>query len=65
MAKKQFSYNEAIEKIEEILLQIENDDLDVDELSEKVRKVTTLIKVCKQKLTQAESDVDKILEELK
>ncbi len=65
MAKKQFSYNEAIEEIEEILLQIENDDLDVDELSEKVRKVTTLIKVCKQKLTQAESDVDKILEELK
>jgi exodeoxyribonuclease VII small subunit len=36
----------------------------LDELSEKVKRATTLIKFCKLKLTTTEEDVNAILKEL-
>ena len=50
MAKKEETYNEAIEKLRKIVAEIENGDLDVDILSEKVKEATCLIKLCKEKL---------------
>lgn len=47
-----------------IVAEIENGDLDVDILSEKVREATRLIKVCKDKLYKADEEVKKVLEEL-
>ena len=43
MAKKEETYNEAIEKLRKIVAEIENGDLDVDILSEKVKEATRLI----------------------
>ncbi len=64
MAKKDILYNDAIEEIEEILHQIENEELDIDILSEKVKRVSTLLKLCKKKLHQTENEVQKILEDI-
>ncbi len=64
MAKKDISYNDAVEEIEEILHQIENEELDIDILSEKVKRVSTLLKLCKKKLHQTENEVQKILEDI-
>ncbi len=64
MAKKKLSYNESLSEIEEILQKIENDDLDVDKLSENVLRATELLKLCKQKLTKTESDIEKILSDI-
>jgi len=64
MTKKKISYKEAIEEIEEILLQIENEELDVDDLSEKVKRVSSLIKTCKDKLHKTEEEVENILKEM-
>ena len=64
MAKKELSYNEAISEIEEILEQMENEEMDVDDLSEKVKRVSQLIIKCRKKLTQTEEDVEKILKEI-
>ncbi|MGQ1948584.1 exodeoxyribonuclease VII small subunit [Geofilum sp. OHC36d9] len=64
MAKKELSYNEAISEIEEILEQMENEEMDVDDLSEKVKRVSQLILKCRKKLTQTEEDVEKILKEI-
>lgn len=64
MAKKTESYQEAVEKLRRIVAEIENDDLDVDILSEKVKEATRLIKVCKDKLYKADEEVKKVLEEL-
>ena len=61
MTKKKISYKDAIEEIEEILLQIENEELDVDDLSEKVKRVSSLIKICKDKLHKTEEEVENIL----
>jgi len=62
MAEKNFSYNEAIKEIEEILFEVENKDVDIDELSDKVKRVSFLINACKNKLLKTEEQIDKILE---
>ena len=61
MAKKKISYKEAITEIEEILELIENEELDVDELSERVKRVSELINICKEKLHRTEEEVEKVL----
>ena len=63
MAKKEETYNEAIEKLRKIVAEIENGDLDVDILSEKVKEATRLIKLCKEKLYKVDEEVKKVLEE--
>jgi exodeoxyribonuclease VII small subunit len=64
MAKKEISYSEAVIEIEEILQQLENEELDIDILSEKVKKVSSLLKICKKKLHQTEDEVQKILDNM-
>ena len=64
MTKKEETYNEAVEKLRKIVADIENGDLDVDVLSEKVKEATRLIKLCKEKLYKVDEEVKKVLEEL-
>ena len=64
MAAKKITYNEAIGEIEEILEKIENEELDVDELAEKVKRVSTLLKICKDKLQKTNEQVEQILNEM-
>lgn len=63
MTKAKISYSEAVAEIESILQQIEGGKLDVDELSGKVRRVTELLKICRNKLYQTEKQIGKILDE--
>jgi exodeoxyribonuclease VII small subunit len=63
MEKKE-TYNETIAGLRAIVEEIENGELDVDVLSEKVKEATRLIKLCKEKLFKADEEVKKILEEL-
>ena len=63
MGKKE-TYNEAVEKLHVIVEDVENGELDVDVLSEKMKEAARLIKLCKEKLFKADEDVKKILEEL-
>jgi len=58
------TYCKSIEKLRAIVANIEQDELDIDELSEKVKEASRLIKVCKEKLFKADEEVKKILEEL-
>jgi exodeoxyribonuclease VII small subunit len=64
MNKKSLSYTKAVAAIEEILQQIETGELDVDELADKVKKASELLKVCKDKLFQTEKEIAKILKEM-
>ncbi|MCK5426858.1 MAG: exodeoxyribonuclease VII small subunit [Thermodesulfovibrionia bacterium] len=57
------SYKAAIEEIESIVEEIENETIDVDLLSEKVKRATFLIKLCKEKLKTTDSAVKKVLKE--
>jgi exodeoxyribonuclease VII small subunit len=58
------SYNDAESKLRRIVADIENRDLDVDLLSEKIKEAIRLIQVCKDKLFKVDEEVKKILEEL-
>lgn len=64
MAKKELKYGEAMQEMEQILNRIENEELDVDELSSTVKRVSLLVKVCRDKLYKTEAEVEKILKEM-
>ncbi len=63
MSKKEISYSEAAAEIEQILLELENGEPDVDELTEKVKRASFLIKLCKTRLKSTEEAVDKVLKD--
>jgi exodeoxyribonuclease VII small subunit len=64
MTTKKVTYSEAILEIEAILEKLENEELDVDELAEKVKRVSVLLKTCKSKLTKTNEQVEQILKEM-
>lgn len=64
MEKKKQSYKEAIDEIEEIVTSMENEELDVDELTLQVKRAAQLLKFCREKLYTTENEVDKIIKEI-
>jgi exodeoxyribonuclease VII small subunit len=64
MAKKDFSFNDAVKEIEKILGNIENGNLDVDRLSEEVKRASELIKQCQKKLRSTEEEINSIFKDL-
>ncbi len=58
------TYSEAFDELQEIVAEIENGEISVDILSEKVKRAAILISICKNKLTSTEEEVGKILKEL-
>jgi exodeoxyribonuclease VII small subunit len=61
MSKKNLNYSEAVQEIETILKEIENESIDVDVLSEKVKRAAELLTTCKQKLSTTEKEIEEIL----
>jgi exodeoxyribonuclease VII small subunit len=64
MAKKEFSFNDAVKEIEKILKTIETGNLDVDKLSDEVKKASELIKQCQKKLRSTEEEINSIFKDL-
>jgi exodeoxyribonuclease VII small subunit len=58
------TYGEAMAEIEEILEKIESGELDVDELTDKVRRVANLLDLCRKKLKTTEAEIQKVIEGL-
>ncbi|MDR0801547.1 exodeoxyribonuclease VII small subunit [Fluviicola sp.] len=65
MKEEQLTYEQAYEELQQIIADIESGEISVDLLSEKVKRATALIQLCKSKLTSTENDVQKILDDLK
>lgn len=64
MAKKEFSFNEAVIEIEDILRNIESGDLDIDKLSVEVKRASELIKQCQKKLRSTEEEINNIFKDM-
>lgn len=64
MEKETLTYTAAFEELKEIVDQLENDSVSVDELTEKMKRATVLMKICRDKLTKTEEEVNKTIEEL-
>ncbi|MEX2232134.1 MAG: exodeoxyribonuclease VII small subunit [Cyclobacteriaceae bacterium] len=58
------NYAQAFEELQQIVSEIEEGQISVDELSEKVKRAALLINICKAKLSSTEEDVNKILKDL-
>lgn len=58
------TYGEAMAEIEKILEKIESGELDVDELTDKVKRVAGLLDICKKKLKTTETEIQKVIEGL-
>jgi len=61
---KEPGYTEAFEELRKIVSEIEGGGISVDELSGKVKRAALLIKICRNKLSSTEEDVNRILIEL-
>ena len=61
---EELNYTDAFQELQTIVAEIENGEISVDELSQKVKRAAQLIKFCKTKLSTTEEDVSKILKEL-
>ena len=57
-------YTEAYQELLNIVSEIEGGEISVDELSGKVKRAALLIKICRQKLSSTEEEVNQILKEL-
>lgn len=64
MEKKKQTYKDAVAEIEDILDKLENDELDVDDLAAKVKRVSQLLRFCKDKLNGTEQEIKNIIQEM-
>lgn len=60
--EKEMKYEEAVRQLEDIVSKLENNELDIDELSTELKKAQQLVKLCKDKLTKTDEEIKKILE---
>ena len=57
------SFEESLEKLEQIVNKLESGDVPLDDAIDEFNQAMQLVKVCNQKLTQAEESIAKIVEE--
>lgn len=56
-------YEKAVSELEEIVDKMEHDELDIDQLSEQLKRAKVLVKLCKDKLTKTDEEIKKLLSE--
>ena len=58
--KQEMKYEQAFAELQAIVRKMENDELDIDQMSEQLKRAQQLIKLCKDKLTKTEAELQKI-----
>ena len=58
------NYTDAFNELNQIVNDLEEGEISVDELSEKVKRASELIEFCQEKLASTEEDVNSILKDL-
>lgn len=60
MPKQKMTYEAAMSELESIVQQVENGEMDIDHLSERLVRAKELIAFCQKRLTEVDSEVQKI-----
>ena len=60
---KEIKYEAAFAELQTIVRKMENDELDIDQMSDQLKRAQELIKFCKDKLTKTDEEIKKILAE--
>lgn len=61
--KKNIKYQQAVQELDDILGSLQDDTVDVDKVSARVKRAIELIKVCKQKIRKTEVEVKDMVEQ--
>ena len=62
--KDSLKYGDARRKLEEILKEIEGNEVDVDDLADRVKEAAQLIKLCREKLQKTRLEVEKVVSQM-
>ncbi|MCK9290934.1 MAG: exodeoxyribonuclease VII small subunit [Bacteroidales bacterium] len=60
----QISYSEAFAELGRIVEAMERGEVEIDELSEQVKRASLLIRICRDKLHATETDIQLIISDL-
>lgn len=58
---KKMKYEEALAELEDIARRMETDELDIDNLSVKLKRAQELLRLCKARLADADAEIKKLL----
>lgn len=59
-----YTYEDAFAELQRIVSEMESGEIDIDTLSEKIKRASELINICKAKLTHTEAEVQILLANL-
>ena len=54
------NYSQAMKRLEEIVKQIDSNQLEIDQMVEKIEEANQLIAFCSDKLTKADQEIEKL-----
>ena len=63
MMEENLSFEESLEKLEEIVNKLENGDVPLDDAIEEFKNAMDLVKICNDKLNSAEEAIAKIVQD--
>jgi len=58
------TYQQAIDELTDLVSELENENIPIDDLADKVKRASELIQYCQTKLTQTNTEVKKIISKL-
>lgn len=57
----ELKYEAALKQLQEIVERLESGQMDIDALGKEIKKAQGLIKMCKEKLTKTEEEINAII----
>lgn len=57
---EQMTYSQAVKRLEEIVKLIDSNQLEIDQMVEKIEEANRLIAFCNEKLTKADQEIEKL-----
>lgn len=64
MTKKQISYRDSLEEVEQIIEEMETGTIDIDQLTDKISRALLLLSDCKKKLKKSEDEIRNLLQKI-
>jgi exodeoxyribonuclease VII small subunit len=65
MTKQKLTYTEAVAELEQILAELENNsEVNMDVISEKVKRAAVLMEFCKKQLHELDEELEKMISDL-
>ncbi|MCB0504686.1 MAG: exodeoxyribonuclease VII small subunit [Cyclobacteriaceae bacterium] len=58
-----FNYKKAMDRLNEIVTEMESGDLDIDKISALVKESGILLKACKKALSETENEINEVIDD--